>query len=288
MTVKGKYMRSILAALAISILTTNGLSAQDGGETTDLTELMTAYEARGWEGVGLISIGLGGMCTGALIEPNVVLTAAHCLFDVEQGSRIDPAFIQFHAGWRNGRSTASRGVRRALVHPDYVFTGPEGDLNISNDVALLELDSEIRLSNVVPFTTGKRPRKGQSVGVVSYAHDRANSPSLQRVCHVLARQRGALVLSCDVDFGSSGAPIFVEVDGAPQIVSVVSAKAEVRGRPVALGTNLEKPLFELRAILRTGGGMLAQANLKAKTVRVDQPRIRLPGGSGHGAKFVRP
>ena len=175
-----------------------------------------------------------------------------------------------------------------MVHPDYVYTGPEGDLHIANDVALLELESEIRLSNVAPFSTGKRPRKGQSVGVVSYAHDRANSPSLQEVCHVLARQRGALVLSCEADFGSSGAPIFVEVDGAPQIVSVVSAKAEVRGRPISLGTNLEKPLSELRAILRTGGGMLAQANLKAKTVRADEPKVRTINRSDGGAKFLRP
>lgn len=281
-------MLRFLAAFAAALMLTDGLAAQESEDSTGLTELMTAYEARGWEGVGLISIGYGGMCTGALIEPNIVLTAAHCLFDADDGSLIDPGIVRFHAGWRNGRSTASRSIHRAVVHPDYVYTGPQGDLHIANDIALLELDSEIRLSNVVPFATGKRPRKGQSVGVVSYAHDRANSPSLQEVCHVLARQRGALVLSCEADFGASGAPIFVEVDGAPQIVSVVSAKAEVRGRPVSLGTNLEKPLTELRAILRTGGGTLAQVTLKAKTVRVDKPVARTIGGNGGGAKFVRP
>lgn len=280
-------MRRSLAAFLASAFMAGSLAADTGGETTGLDELMTAYDARGWEGVGLISIGAGGMCTGALIEPGVVLTAAHCLYDSRTGGRVDPAIMRFHAGWRNGRATATRRVQRAISHPDYVYTGPEGDLHVANDVALLELDAEIRLSNVTPFSTGKRPRKGQSVGVVSYAHDRAMSPSLQEVCHVLARQRGALVLSCEVDFGSSGAPVFVEIDGRPQIVSVVSAKADVRGRPVSLGTNLEKPLSELRAILRTGGGLMARGEVAAKTVKADQPRVRSLGGDG-GAKFLRP
>lgn len=283
-------MRGKLAALAVALLLPLQAAAEDDrtGET-GLSALMTAYEARGWEGVGLISIGYSGMCTGALIEPNLVLTAAHCMFDAQSGKRVDPGQIQFHAGWRNGHATATRKVRRAVVHPDYEFTGTRGDVRVGIDIALMELDSEIRLASVTPFAVGKKPRKGQSVGVVSYAHNRTDSPSLQEVCFVLARQRNALVLSCDVDFGSSGAPIFVEVDGVPQIVSVVSAKAEVGGRRVSLGTNLDGPLSDLRAVLNTGGGLTAQVNVKAKVVRADRPGIRTGSRSGQGgAKFVRP
>lgn len=282
-------MRIFLTALVLAGLLPMASAAQETDDNGGLTALMTAYEARGWEGVGLVRIGSGGMCTGALIEPNVVLTAAHCMFDAIDGTIVDPGMIRFHAGWRNGRASATRKIRRAVVHPEYRYTGPQGDLHVSNDVALLELDSEIRLSTVAPFATGKRPRKGQSVGVVSYAHNRADSPSIQKVCHVLARQRDALVLSCDVDFGSSGAPVFVEVNGAPQIVSIVAAKAEIRGRRVSLGTNLEGPLSELRAILKTGGGIAAAVDVRAKTVSADRPGIRSVGGAAKtGAKFLRP
>ena len=120
------------------------------------------------------------------------------------------------------------------------------------------------------------------MGVVSYAKDRADSPSLQEVCHVLARQRGSLVLSCDVDFGSSGAPIFVIEDGEARIVSLVSAKAKVRDTPVALGTSLQAPLAELLALRGQSDGVFRKP---ASVVR----RLSLGDAQAEtGAKFLRP
>lgn len=54
-----------------------------------------------------------------------------------------------------------------------------------------------------------------------------------------------IVTSCSVDFGASGAPIFVWEDGQFKIASIVSAKAELDDIDVSLGVSLEKPLDEL-------------------------------------------
>lgn len=259
------------------VITTSAI-AQD----SHLKRMDSGVQAGAWEAVGRLDIGGRGFCTGALVAPRLVLTAAHCLFDRKTRKQIDHAEVQFLAGWRNGRAGAYRNIRRAVVHPDYVYDGKVSSQRVRNDLALLELDQPIRNTTIIPFETAARPRPGDAVTVVSYAHNRSEAPSIQEACEVVAQQDGVLVTTCAVDFGSSGAPIFTVADGKAQIVSVVSAKAQIDTGKVSLGTSLGMPLALLQAELVAGKGVYQEAGPAASRVKAGQR------STNSGAKFVKP
>lgn len=265
--------------ITLALWATSAIGAQ--AQTSALQELATGNDARGWEAVGRLDIDGKGFCTGALIAPDLVLTAAHCMYDKAGGGEVDPSRIQFLAGLRGGRPEATRIVRNAVIHPSYTHTGDATPAIVRYDVALLQLDRPIRSARIQPFAVSTSMRRGTEVAVVSYAQDRAEAPSLQEVCNVLGEQDSVLIMDCNVNFGSSGAPIFRNENGVPRLVSVVSAMAEIDGDKVALGMDLAEPIAILRLELERERFFF---NTPPATARVIRPGER----TDTGARFVRP
>jgi len=237
----------------------------------------------GWEAVGRVTIADRGYCTGVLIATDLVLTAAHCIYDKQSGTEWPAEALSFHAGWRDGAAIAERAVAGFAAHPQY---DPKIGLTIDNlrtDVALLKLQSAIPAATAAPFVLHGAAQTGQRVSVVSYGRGRDSALSWQRECGLLGRQAGILAFDCDVTFGSSGAPVFVREGARARILTLVSSGGGKDGQKRAFGMELPQAVAEVKRELRRKGPF--------RPARA-APKIRhssLGGqsGNGGGAKFVK-
>lgn len=278
-------MRHILAVLLI-VLSPIGVAAQSlpqiSGAGT-LRPLVSAQAARGWEAVGRLDTGTS-FCSATLVAPDLVLTAAHCLFDSDD-RRIADRALSFSAGLRNGQAEAVRRVTRSYIPGNFRSTqGPPPMALIAHDIALLELDRPIVSATVVPIRTGLQGRLRDVVTIVSYGRDRETHASIQEDCEIVGREDAITALTCKVVHGASGSPILRETPSGFEVVAVVSAMGQWNGAEAAFAVDVDALLPALMAQARAPqGGRVAGGN--SVTLR----QVAGDGGRGNlGARFIRP
>ena len=194
-------------------------------EGAPLRRLLTADDLSGWEAVGRINVQGAGYCTGTLVAPTIVLTAAHCVYHPVSGRQVTTDRIHFVAGWRNGEFIAHRRVTDLDIPQGYIHDKAPSRTRISNDLAVLTLDDPIDQADVLPMSVATGPARTAPVAVVSYGKGRAQVPSLQDPCHFLGRGDGILLVSCAAVPGTSGAPILQRTDGGWSVIGVISASS---------------------------------------------------------------
>ena len=262
-------------ALAIGLFAQSALAQNSG-----LIRLTGREDVRGWEAVGRLDISGKGYCSGTLIAPDLVLTAAHCVYN-KRGSVVEPETIRFRAGLRDGKAVSESRVRSIATDPSYHPRFGTSMRNTRNDLAVLKLWTPIPSSVAPYFAIHSGDLRGSDISVVSYGRGRDEALSWQRKCQVLQRAQDILAFDCSVTFGSSGAPVFAKegVRSRPRIVSVVSSGGSYEGKPVAFGMELATKVAALKSKLR-GSAVAPTADLRRITVG--------QGSRSGGAKFVKP
>lgn len=244
------YSLMVLAGLAVPLVAAVWLPA--GALEFDRLRMLTTAEHVPWRAVGRVNIATTAetsMCTGTLIDEDLVLTAAHCVMNPRTGTAYQPGAVHFVAGWRRGQKVGHSKAAAITVHPDYRMAEQLDAERIGTDLALIRLADPIPRAKAPFFGIAPAPQPGAPLTLISYRQDRPHALTRQRGCAIIGIRDAVMALSCNVTFGASGSPVFMSSGDEMRLVAVITAMGSDPAHPVAYAVLVDAAIAAVLAAL---------------------------------------